>query len=182
MKRFALLILCLVAFATPALALNGVGDISAYADDQGNDCNILAPGGGGLLHVYVVHKFQPGDEGTYCRFKGVWPTGLTFFSFSVGPYVSIGNFATDISVAYGTCQTTTVTVGDALFQTVTASPTCSYFDLIAADGQATPLATRCDFGEFEVGVGQGIVNPDGTCQCTIATEPTSWGKVKALYR
>jgi hypothetical protein len=183
MKRFALLIVCLVAMATPALALNGVGDVSVYADNQGNDCNILSPGGGGLVHIYVVHKFQPGDEATYSRFKGEWPTGLTFLgSFNVGSFVSIGSFDNDISVAYGLCVTTTALVGDALFQTSAVSPTCSYVSLVAAVGQTTPLATRCDFGEWEVGVGQAIVNPDGTCQCTIKTEPTSWGKVKALYR
>lgn len=183
MKRFALLIICLVAMATPALAINGIGDISSYADDQGNDCNILSPGGGGLVHVYVVHKFQPGESATYSRFKGQWPTGLTFLgSFNVGANVAIGNFATDVAVAYGVCVSGPHLVGDALFQTSAASPACSYFDLVASDGQATPLGTDCLFGEYEVGTGQAIVNPDGTCPCTIATEPTSWGKVKALYR
>jgi hypothetical protein len=183
MKRFALLIVCLVAMATPALAINGVGDVSVYADDQGSNCNISSPGGGGLVHVYVVHKFQPGEQGTYSRFKGEWPAGMTFLgAFNVGSNVAIGTFDNDVAVAYGVCVTSTHLVGDALFTTSGVSPTCSYFNLVASVGQTTPLATDCTFAEFEVATGQGIVNPDAGCQCSIATEPTSWGRVKALYR
>jgi hypothetical protein len=183
MKRFALLVLCLVAVATPALAINGVGDISAYADANGTDCNILSPGGSAIMHVYVVHKFKNGEQSTYCRFKGQWPAGLVWLSsFNTGTNLAIGSFNTDISVAYGACITSTTLVGDALFQSAAVSPTCSYFELLAADGQLTPLATDCAFVEVQIGVGKGIVNPDQNCQCNVATEPTSWGRVKALYR
>jgi hypothetical protein len=185
MKRFSLLMVSLLvlALAAPAYAqlLTHVGDISAYADDLGSSCNITAPGGGGLLTVYVVHKFTDGGGATGSRFKGTFPSGLSFVAFNT-PFVPIGNFTTDLSLGYGFCISTTTSLGSALFINATASPACSYVSIVAADNFVNPIATDCSFGEYTVKTGQAIVNPNGTCQCNVPTQPTSWGKVKALYR
>jgi hypothetical protein len=46
----------------------------------------------------------------------------------------------------------------------------------------------CAFAEFPATAGQGVtINPDGSCPCgqlnqPLATEPSTWGQVKSLYR
>jgi hypothetical protein len=183
MKRIALLTLFVLALASSAFAQTTglVGDISAYADDQGNVCNLNSPGGGALVTVYIVHKFSDGGGATGSRFKATFPAGLSFLAFTTA-FVPIGNLSTDLSLGYGACLSSTTSLGSALLSSTSPSPTCSYFSIVAADNFPDPIATDCSFGEFTVKTGQGIVNPDGTCQCNIATEATSWGKVKALYR
>jgi hypothetical protein len=183
MKRFALLMVCLLALAAPAFGqITGkVGDISAYADDQGSNCNITAAGGNSLVMVHLVHKFSDGGGATGARFKAVFPTGFTFLGFTPTG-VPIGDIRTDLSLGYGVCITGTTDLGTVSLFSVTASPTCSYLSIVAADNFANPIATDCSFGEYTVKTGSAIVNPDGTCQCNIATQPTTWGKVKSLYR
>jgi hypothetical protein len=179
MKRLALTLVFLltVAFAANAFA-TAVGDISAYADDQGNSCNIAAPAG--LVTVYIVHKFSDGGSATGCRFKVATPAGMTFLAFN-NAFTPIGNITTDISLGYGVCITTTTNLGSILYNS--AGPAaCTLVSVTAADNFANPIATDCSFGEYTVKTGSGILNPDGTCQCNIATQPTTWGSVKALYR
>ena len=80
----------------------------------------------------------------------------------------------------GSCVSASSVITNEIF--AGAVPACSYVSLVAPDGHAEATATDCGFTEFTIKTGQGIMNPDGSCQCNIATEPTSWGKVKALYR
>jgi len=183
MKRIALLMVGLLtlALAAPAFAqIEGhVGDISAYGDDQGNACNITAPAG--LVTVYVVHKFSDGGGATGCRFKLTFPAGLTFLAFNT-PMVPIGNVTSDLSLAYGVCIQTTTMLGSALFNSSGAVAACSYVSVVNADNSVNPIATDCLFGEYPIKTGQAIVNPDGSCQCNVATQPSTWGRVKSLYR
>jgi hypothetical protein len=181
MKRFALIMVSLLALSAPAYAQK-VGDLSAYADDTGSNCNITVPGSG-TLNVYLVHKFSDGGGATGVRFKATFPaSGVILATFVGTPFSAIGTAQSDLSVGYGGCITTTTSIGYLLFSVTGAVAACSYVSFVAPDGHADVTATDCGFTEFHLKTGQGIMNPDGTCQCDIATEPTSWGKVKALYR
>ena len=178
MKRIALTVICLLALAAPAFPA-AVGDISVYADASGNSCNISAPAG--LVQVFVVHKFSDGGCATGARFKMTYPAAATFGG-ATWNYVPIGDVRSDLSLAYGVLISTTTSLGSVSFFGGAPLPACSYFSILAADNFPNAIATDCSFGEFPVKTGQGIANPDGTCQCNVATEPTSWGRVKALYR
>ncbi len=179
MKHIAILMISLLtlAIAAPAFA-QAVGDISAYADDQGNSCSVTAPAG--IVTVYVVHKFSDGGSATGARFKVTVPSGLAILAFTT-TFVPIGNISGDLSLGYGTCISSTTSLGSILMNSSNPAA-CSYISVVAADNFANPIATDCTFGEYTVKTGQAIANPDGTCACSVATEPTSWGRVKALYR
>ena len=106
MKRFALIMVCLLAVSAPAYAQQ-VGDLSAYADDQGSACNITVPGAG-TLNVYLVHKFSGGGGSTGVRFKVNSPAAGVFLATFVGtPFSAIGTASSDLSVGYGGCINTT---------------------------------------------------------------------------
>lgn len=177
MKRFALTVLLVMVLAAPAMA--GVGDMSIYADNQGNSCNLVYAGGAPGT-AYMVQKFGPGDESTGVRLKVTVPVGVSMF-FNTS-YVPVGDIAIDLSIGYGVCINTTTVIGTFTLFSGSAPAPCSLMSVAIPDGFATALATDCGFVKFPLKVGSGIFNPDGTCQCDIATEPTSWGKVKALYR
>jgi hypothetical protein len=73
-------------------------------------------------------------------------------------------------------------LGSALFNSSGAVAACSYVSVVNADNFVNPIATDCLFGEYPIKTGQAIVNPDGSCQCNVATQPSTWGRVKSLYR
>lgn len=180
MKRFGLMVVFLLVLAAPAFADNGVGDVSVYADDQGNSCDVTNPGSG-IINVYIVHKFLPGEEATASRFKVEFPSGILFLAFSTS-FVPLGTLTTDISIGYGVCVTSNTHIGTALCQGVGPTTACSYITVANADILPNPISTTCLFEERTMGAGQAIVNNDGSCPCNIAAESTSWGRVKALYR
>jgi hypothetical protein len=184
MKRFGLLFLLILAISVPALAQypdGATGDISAYADDQGTSCDLAANGGNALIPLFIVHKFSDGGSATGARFKVTVPAGVSVFGFNT-TFVPIGNITSDLSLGYGVCISTTTSLGSVTAFSSTPSPVCSYVSVVAADNFSDPITTDCSFGEYKVEVGQAIVNNDGSCACNIATQPSTWGKVKSLYR
>jgi opacity protein-like surface antigen len=183
MKRFALLVVLLMALATPVFAINGVGDIGIFADDQGNSCEIAALGSPAPFNIYIVHKFLPGEESTGSRFKVSFPAGIIFFAFSANPsMVPGGTLTSDQTIGYGSCVTANTSLGFALVQAPSAVTECSYVSVLGSDFTGLVQATNCSFEEFIAGAGQGIVNPNDGCRCNIATHQSTWGKVKSLYR
>ena len=180
MKRFGLLMLVLLVVSAPAFGREPVGDISVYADAAGSSCNITD--NGGLLQIHLVHKFRAGEGATGCRFMVQPPAGSnwSYIAFST-TFTAVGQPNSDVSLGYGPCQTTDVDLGTILYTSITPSPACGYINILPGL-PGTVIATDCIFGQHLLDHGQGIANPNGTCQCTIATEPTSWGRVKALYR
>jgi len=184
MKRFGLSFLLILAIAAPAFAQypDGlVGDISAYGDEAGSTCDLVANGGNAPVPLFIVHKFSDGGGATGCRFKVTIPTGLSVFGFNT-TFVPIGQVGSDLSLAYGVCINATTSLGSLIAFSTTASPACSYVSVVAADNFSDPIATDCIFGEYRVPTGQSIVNNDGNCPCDIATQPSTWGRVKSLYR
>jgi hypothetical protein len=181
MKRFALMVLVVLALAAPAFA--GIGTLAMYADDQGSSCNVTdAPG---LVHTYILHVLGPADGSTGTRFSVTGPVGWTFVTL-VTTFVPVGNAATDISLGYGGCQPGPLglLVGDCLWSsTGSAVAPCSYVTITPSQVTLFVDATDCNFAELHMPKpGQAIVNPDQSCQCNIAVKPSTWGQVKALYR
>jgi hypothetical protein len=131
MKRFGLLMLVLLVVSAPAFGREPVGDISIYADAAGNSCNITDNGGGGLLQIYVVHKFRAGEGATGCRFMVQPPAGSNwvYIAFST-TFTAVGAPNSDVSLGYGPCQQTDVNLGSILYTSAVASPACGYITIL----------------------------------------------------
>jgi hypothetical protein len=183
MKRFALSVIVIVALASPAFAQ--VGKIGVFSDAAGNSCNLTDTGGGSLINTYVVHKLGPADGSTGARFRIDAPAGATWTYIAFQSiYTSFGPANLDVSVGYGGCQSNAaVPVGNALWSSAVASPTCSFVYLRDPAGGTDINVTDCNYAVVIIpDPGEMRANPDGTCQCDIAVQPTTWGQVKALYR
>lgn len=186
MKKFVLTVAILALCASPAAAQ--IGAVAFYADTQGNSCNITVPTGV-PFNVYVVHK-TVGATGSQWKFDPASVTGPNPSLISTGnqagpgaPLV-IGAPATGVTIAYQGCITGNIHVWTFSFFTVTGIPNCVYLNIVPDPVEAggNVLTVDCSFVDQPVDPGEGIMNPDGTCDCVVATEQTSWGKVKALYR
>ena len=171
MKKVLLLTVAALMLSTAAFA----DYINVYVDAAGENCN-LAPGF--TQTATLVYKgWTPGGS-TGARFKVVGPVGSSIFSLTT-PYVTIGNVASDLSIAFGGCVPGTFSMGTltAIWGVGTGG------GVVASDGYPNIIMTDCNFGEYPAQGGTFCVG-QASCGCTepVATEQSTWGQVKALYR
>jgi hypothetical protein len=167
---FALLTLMLPA------AIANAGDLLILSDTASTD-STLTDGAPRVVTLYAVHTQHSGASGVHFAvvgtsgFTGVWLSETT-------SYLSFGTSTTGIAIAYGACLLDPVLVLTMNYQLFGTSAACSELRIVAAPGKAAPLCLEdggC-FSETPCRVGALHVN------CTVATEHTTWGRVKALYR
>jgi len=178
MARLTGMFLLMIAAATPSPAF--VGNVGMYSDDQGIACELHDAGG--VITTYVVHKY-PWDGATGSRFRIEPPdTGTWLFLTFDTPFTTVGDALTDLSVGYGTCISTTMAIGKVLWFSTVPVTQCGLVS-VKPGLPSQIIITDCSFGEQSSLVAPStVVNPTPACNCQGATEPATWGKVKALYR
>ncbi len=178
-KKVLMLALAIMMIASYAMAGDHMG---VYTDQAGTTCEFSATAVG-PVDLYVVHK-TTGATGS--QFKVVNTMDWTFNASVLNGYLAIGDAFTDLSLAYGSCL-----VGPDLpvvqlsgFSFPLPGKTCGFLDIVAADVPQKLLTVDCTFAEVEITGGRLSFNNDGTCPCgpVTATEESTWGKVKSLYR
>jgi hypothetical protein len=179
-KALSMAALAVALAASSALA--GQGSVGIFADVAGTNCNLPDPGPG-LTQYYIVHVNTTGS--TACQFSAPKPACFTAMYLSDTNLfaVTIGNSQMGTSVGYGTCRVgPTYVMGINYFTNGQTAPCCYY--PVLPDPLAVPLAIRsvdCDFEEWSVTGGTGIIKSGPTCHCGVAAEESTWGQVKALY-
>jgi hypothetical protein len=109
-------------------------------------------------------------------FTGVWLSDAT-------PYYKVGSSPTDLEVGFNKCLIGTNLVATITYQ-VFGTSTCSDLSIAAPAGFIAPFFDDCGFEEIPLfNNGPLHVNCSGSFNCSpVATEPTTWGRVKSLYR
>jgi len=169
MKKVLLLMLAVLMISSAAMAEH----IGLFSDAEGTNCT-LAPAF--PANVYVVESSLGGTTGS--RFKVTPGAGNSIFAFNTS-YVPIGNIANDLSLAYGQCLSGQVVLGTILMG---LTPGSGSLEVVAADAFPTIIYTDCLFGEYPATGGKAYVGVAGNCNFPIATQPSTWGQVKSLYR
>jgi len=168
MKKVLLLMLAVLMISSAAMAEH----IGLFSDSNGTNCTLAA---GFNPNVYVVESSLGGTTGS--RFKVTPGAGNSILAFNT-TYVPIGNISNDLSLAYGQCLSGQVVLGTILMSL--AGP--GNLEVVAADAFPTIIYTNCLFGEFPATGGKAYVTVTGDCAFPIATQPSTWGQVKSLYR
>jgi hypothetical protein len=168
MKKVLLLMVAVLMISSAAMA----NHFGMYADATGASCGLGAAGQFSPTAT-LIEKFSAGSTG--CRLKVVFPAGTSFFGFN-SPFVPVGGLTTDLSLGYGQCLSGSIVLG-----TVNAIYAAGTGSVVAADLQPNILYTDCSFGEYPGTGGTFYVGGTGPCN-EVATEPSTWGQVKALYR
>ncbi|HKW13802.1 MAG TPA: hypothetical protein VJS69_04880 [Candidatus Krumholzibacteria bacterium] len=180
MHKLALTLVLLTAAAGPAL---GAGSIGVYADAGGSNCEISDPGGGALQLIYIVETNDLVPVGG-SAWKLEWDAGMTMtWIGETTPYFHVGSAKDGISMTYSPCQGGTFLIDTVSMTSAGTSTPCSHFRLVDHPTQGLIIARCSSYDPMPLIPGDGIVNADATCHCNLsATEPTTWGRVKALYR
>jgi hypothetical protein len=170
----ALLLISSAAFAQP------MGFMGLYADDGHSICEVINPGG--FLPFTLWIWCSPGLEGQICaEFKIGYPANVIQSTMTTNPEISVtlGDLATGMSACYVSCQwgwnwpfqqTCYLTDTTPAFITIEAHPEVGVYQF----ANCLPgYPTEDIFVMNHLALNQ---------PCEIATEETSWGAIKSLYR
>jgi len=191
-KRFVTtLAMCLL---TMTLKVHAENSFDLYADQAMTQCALVdqAPG------LQQVHVFLTGTEmARHVVFTAprpdCWQGASWVGDILPGPRGTVGNTQIGFgSTLYGNemvqCKTPPVFVCSMLFVTSGASLPCCDYVVVPKPLPGEPYAPEyidCTYGEQPAHVGRKVViNPNESCPCElpVKTEPTTWGRVKSLYR
>lgn len=169
---------CLTAFSQTVHATNRV---SLYSDAALSEC-ILSDSSPRMATIYLA---ETSYEATCLgRFRVAASSGFTgVWLADASPFPKIGTSQTDLSVCFEACM-----VGQFLVVSITyqlfGTSTCSDLSIEAAPGFSEPICSTCSFHIVPCsGYDPVHVNCQGPFNCDpVATEATTWGQVKALYR
>lgn len=179
MTKVGLTVLLLLVVAIPAMAVQTIG---VFSDAAATSCEISDPGGNAQVKVYIVQTsdVQPVVGSAW---KLEWDAGMSmdYVSDDATPYLKNGDALNGASVYYFTCTAGTILIDTVTFLSHGTSAPCSYMRLGPHPTQGRVII-QCNFAGTPFPGSEGIVNSNDTCRCTLATEPTTWGSVKALYR
>lgn len=178
---FLLVVGCLTV-ATPSAAQD---KLDVYADRERTTCSLTEPV---YPPVAVIYLFLTGPAAsTGVRFSVPKPdcwVGASYIGEET-PYVSIGKSYSDWTIAFGQCLTPPVYLGNVSFIVSGQSLPCCEVKAVQPALGFPFVYTDCNFAENPLTAGQSVfVNADASCPCMppVATEPTTWGRVKSLYR
>lgn len=167
--------------------------IGVYSDTGANSCSFNPPPFS-LLTLYFVHQT---DGGKVSKFKVNSLTGMTSTGSSVAAgFLAIGTFDAGIEIAYPQCQNGSIVIGQTGFFHQSEVIDCSkVVQIVAHPGSQVPgevVVVDCGlpFGAIEVANGGrafGGTDPEATLcggcyEPPLATQESTWGGIKALYR
>ncbi|HKW14439.1 MAG TPA: hypothetical protein VJS69_08140 [Candidatus Krumholzibacteria bacterium] len=177
MKRCLMMIsACVVLAASSARA--GLWELHIYSDAALTDSTI-SDSSPRIVNFYVVEKgYFSGATGVRfsteptAGFTGVWLGDAT-------SYFKMGTSPTDIAVGYAACIPPPILVITMTYQLYGTSAPCSELRIAppaCCSGVVAP-DVDCSFGEGQITDLRSL-----HINCPVVTEPTTWGRVKALYR
>jgi hypothetical protein len=167
------------------------GRVALYSDASLSQCT-LSDAGPGTADIYVVHRIAGSDAAAYgvvgimfslapsAGFNGTWLEDIV-------PAGMLGNgiSPSGIAVGYISCRSVDTVVLNARYQIYGTSSTCSNLEAAPHPNNCCIITSTCTFQDFlEVDGGRLVINADQSCLCdaTVATESTTWGRIKAMYR
>jgi hypothetical protein len=180
MKKFVLTIAVLTLMSSPVLAQTE--SVGVFADTQALSCELTVPPLT-LTDVYVIHR-SAGASGS--QFKVELPAGVTAAGGGVGnpSFLVIGDPYVDLALAYTLCLSGEIVVWRVTLFAGAAVPNCSYVSVVPAPTATgnVVISVDCNYAELPAYGGQGIISATASCSCNVATQESTWGKVKSLYR
>jgi hypothetical protein len=177
---------CLVLAVTllPSFAVADQGLLGVSEDASGYDM-VIDDHTPGARTVYIVHRFTEGSTG--CEFAYVEDPGMTMVRVgggTIGGMFALGDLDTGVAVAYQECKVGSFPVYRIDYQALGTSAACSFLRIVPSQMSVPPAiwladcSTNATIRNYSA---IAIVNPDGTCNPN-PVAPSTWGRVKALYR
>lgn len=165
----------------------GYGRVTLWADPVMNSCEIADPGSG----IVQVHMFFEGSQNAFAvEFFAPTPQcweGTTWLGdVIVSPNLKLGvsTHVEGLAVNFGGCVQPPIHMGYMNFLVTGGAQPCCEYPVLPQTVHGTITVVDCGYDEHEGSGGSAIVNADQSCRCPrpVATDESTWGRVKSLYR
>jgi hypothetical protein len=183
MKLLLLALVAIAAGVSPAFA----EQIKLSSLGIDGPCGVAVPPYQ-VVTVNIAHLLPAGfTSGSMWTIANTAPADLIPLGSSFAPFSVTGDPYSGTVVRYGECISSSLLIGQLSFFKATANniPGCYQLNVVGYDGEPGPAAFGCDDTWHTVTGGFFTFDPLGKpdCyDCTTATQPSTWGSVKALYR
>ena len=181
MRYVVIMLLVALTASINAYAQVG-GHLGLYSDPNRSDCQVLETYPG-IFQVFVVHEFTPGALASVFSIpipscaSVSWLSDTSDYGFLVG-FSPLG-----IGVFYKACVAAPIVALRVLYLGSTGQACCPLaIGPSTAPGELPyPYAIDCGHLEQVVTVSPAYFNANTTCGCTVPTQETTWGRLKATY-
>ena len=187
MKRILLLTMAVLCVSSLASAQYNPGSIDIYSDVGQASCD-FADGPGAIVRVYFYHTHTDGATASQWMLDLPASTSWMHFGDIWTVTTVIGSSIGGVSIGYGACQGSIgdFYLGSATFQAATLSEVCGLMSIVPDPVALSGLIEIIDCQGFPekhtlAAAGQGRLNSDGSCNCSVPVQETTWGGIKALY-
>lgn len=183
MKKVLILALAVVLSASAAFAAPG-GRIGLYSDLGYSDCNLVQ-----ALYVtqnvYIVHTLAASGNSAQFKLVHNYTTGVIAGAIDFHGNLTLGSLATGIAITYGGCKALPYKLCTMPFTPIAIGGAClATFEIVPDPAVVAGVVQVVDCSAVKqvADGGKLTVNGNQTCPCIIATEPTSWSRIKSLYQ
>ena len=193
MKRVLLVACVVVALVSAVASAQTMGRIGLASDLAGGDCNLFDIPGIVEVHMFIYNLAGVAGVHFAAPKPDCW-TGATWLFDNVPHAVFLGNTqdpVAGLAIGFGLCIDSPVHLGSIVYFSQGQAPSCCMYPVIKAqaDGHPefdSPIMILCSELTKVFGTAGFVspINPDHTCDCMLplATERTTWGGIKSLYR
>jgi hypothetical protein len=177
MKKVLLLTFMLATSITATSFANDA--IGIFADAAGMSFELS--GGPGIALYYYVHINTYGATGS--RWAAPHPACLNATRFADLPVfpINLGNTEAGITIGYGQCESGSFLIMTSVYYVTSATDCCSWRVVPDPNVLSGKIEIQdCNFGLTYGYGGEGMIHRTPACPW-VATEDTTWGRVKVLY-
>lgn len=185
-----MIVVALAAVAAPATA--GQRTLAFFADENRASCEITNT----TPELITMHMFLAGKGETantvsfYAPTPSCW-TGATWLGDEItDEYLFLGTSHDEeygITITFTGCRDLPVRLGSMAFWASGSERCCTYAAYPVPFARTGHIeVVNCDITTEAIPYTSVVINPDESCTCSssslVATEETSWGRIKSLYR
>jgi hypothetical protein len=171
----------LVLAASPAAPQHDVGSIGVFSDPIGGSCDITDAFGVVTAEVVLVNSLGAVQvEFAVEESDGV---EMVYANETVHFTLKQGSTRGGIKILFGACRTGSVHLATIRYSGTGTTGTCSDIRIVPHPSVGSVRIYDCEANPYTTPRGgAALVRNDGGCSCNVAAEPTTWGRVKSLYR
>jgi hypothetical protein len=190
MKRLGAALLMCAAVSTAAQAQDP-RHLAFFADEAGTQCEVVNT----RSEIVTINMFLYGwGRGAsavtfYAPTPACWTDALWLGDAINENYLWLGSTHDShagLTVAFGGCKDLPLYLGSMSFAASGSQPCCHYDVLPGLPATVNQLRiVDCDYNPVVIPYTSVTINPNAACPCgmgPVATEETSWSRLKALYR
>ena len=171
----------LIALAAPPVGAYDTGSIGVFSDPSAGSCNITDVAA--IVNVEVVLVNSAGATHVSFAVEEADGVRMTYAAETIHFNLKLGDTREGIQITFAACRTGTVHLATLRYSGTGTTTACEEIRVVPHPDVGSVRIYDCEQNPYTTpGGGFAFVRNDGACGCDVATEESTWGRIKSLYR